>query len=144
MANEAKPEKHYLQLQEIVGHGRDVGEITAWLANSPRSRAHFRVRAENLDKTNRALWNKTQFWHIQGKLYEIKWKAEDKQWRALGFDFEGHFVMVLGCTHKGKVYTPPDWKKTALKRIVEVENGQWGRVEFKHIKEEQPSTGTQG
>lgn len=89
-------------------------------------------------RTNRAQWNKTQFRKIEGELCEIKWKADDIQWRALGFDYEGAFVMVLGCTHKGNVYTPPDWKKTGLRRIKEVKNGQWNRVEYKHIKEEKP------
>ena len=103
------------------------------------ARAIFRVRTENLAKTNRAQWNKTQFRKIEGELYEIKWKADNVQWRSLGFDYEGFFVMVLGCTHKGNTYDPPGWKATALRRIKEVKNGQWNRIEFKHLKEEKSS-----
>jgi len=137
MASEPKPERSYLLLQEIVGSGQGVGEITAWIAQSQAARATFRVRVENLSKTNRAQWNKTQFRKIEDELCEIKWKADNVQWRALGFDFRGFFVMVLGCTHKGKVYDPHDWRKTALRRIAEVKNGQWKCVEYKHLKEEE-------
>jgi hypothetical protein len=139
MATDGQPERSYLRLQEIVGAGQLVGEISVWMSGSPAARAALRVRTENLAKTNRAQWNKTQFRKIEGELCEIKWKADNVQWRALGFDYEGFFVMVSGCTHKGNTYDPPGWKETALRRIKEVKNGQWNRVEFKHLKEEEPS-----
>jgi hypothetical protein len=138
MPKDAQHERSYLRLQEILGVDQTVGEITAWMSDSPAVRASFRVRTENLAKTNRAQWNKTQFRKIEGDLHEIKWKADNIEWRAGGFDYQGFFVMVLGFTHKGKVYEPPDWKKTCLRRIGEVKNGRWKRIEFKHFKEKEP------
>jgi hypothetical protein len=138
MPTEPKTERSYLRLQEIVGSGQADGEISTWIASNAAAKAAFRVRAENLAKTNRALWNKTQFRKIEDVLFEIKWNADNIQWRALGFDYKGFFVMVLGCTHKGTVYNPPDWKKTALRRIREVKNGQWKCIEYKHLKEGKP------
>lgn len=135
-------QKSFLRLQEIRGKGEAVGEITAWLASSAEARAKFRIRTDNLADTPRARWNKKQFRHIEGKLWEIKWKAEDKEWRAFGFDHEGFFVMVLGGFHLGKAHEPRNWKATALTRIAEVTNGQWTRIEFIHIKEEKSNQGT--
>lgn len=45
------------------------------------------------------------------------------QWRVLGFygDKRNEFVVVAVCNHKGKIYSPPDIKKTAVKRKKEIE-----------------------
>jgi hypothetical protein len=94
MAKVAQSAKPSLMLMEIVGAGCTVGEITAWLAGSAEARAAFRVRVVNMALTPRACWHKKQFRKIAGELYELKWKAEKCEWRALGFDYEKHFVMV--------------------------------------------------
>jgi hypothetical protein len=130
----AKPS---LLLMEIIGAGRAVGEITAWLAGSAEARAAFRVRVVNMALTPRPFWHKKQFRKLEGDLCELKWKAENSEWRALGFDYEGYFVMVLGCIHKGGVYDPPNWKKTAQGRIMEVKNGRWKRIPFNHVRSEE-------
>lgn len=139
MAKVAQLAKPSIFLTEIVGAGCTVGEITTWLAGSAEARAAFRVRVVNMALTPRACWHKKQFRKVEGELCEIKWKAEKREWRALGFDYEGHFVMVLGCIHKGSVYDPPNWKNTAQGRITEVKNGKWKRVPFEHIKPGKPS-----
>ena len=95
-----------------------IGVITAWLRQYAAARAKFRVRVEHLAKFPRTEWNKKQFRHLGGGLYEIKWE-DDKPFRALGFDKDRHFVMVLGCTHKDKVYQPSNCIATAKKRMKE-------------------------
>jgi phage-related protein len=138
MTKDNEAGKPSILLQEIVGVGWAVGEITLWLSGSIEARAKFRVRVENMAITRRVFWHKKQFRKIESDLYEIKWKADDQEWRALGFDFEGFFVMVLGCTHKNKVYDPPSWKSTAKRRIAEVKNGKWNRIPFEHVKPKEP------
>jgi hypothetical protein len=134
MAKVTQPARPSLLLEEIVGVGFAVGEITGWLAASAEARAAFRVRVVNMALTPRPFWHKKQFRKLEADLFEIKWKAENCEWRALGFDYEGRFVMVLGCVHKGGVYEPPNWKKTAQGRITEVKNGKWKRIPFEHIQ----------
>jgi phage-related protein len=120
----------YLRLKEIVSSGQTQGEISRWLADYPAARAAFRIRTNNLALTNRAQWNVTQFRHIEGDLWEIKWKTDNLQFRAMGFDYQRYFTMVLGCTHKGRVYTPRDCIKIAVKRISEVKNGSWSLIDY--------------
>jgi phage-related protein len=138
MVNEKQPEpRNYLRLKEVVG--TKGGEITIWLSDKPAPKAKFRVRAENLAIQPRTQWNKKQFKKLGQDLCEIKWESDNVQYRALGFDHEGYFVMVLGCIHKGKVYDPKNALATAEKRIAEVKNGQWDTREYRHLKEEEPS-----
>jgi phage-related protein len=115
-------------LREIVGSRGGV--ITDWLLHSPDVRALLRIRVGNLRKSRRVDWNKTEFRSLGGGLYEIKWNARDVPHRAFGCDHKGCFVLVIGCTHKGKNYDPRKCKDTARKLISEVKNGQWNTVPF--------------
>src|SRR5579884_3667031 len=90
-------------LQEIIAPSSTRGVITAWLEKSSGARARFRVRLRDLRRIPRVEWTKKQFRSLGNGLFEIKWEWEKKQWRAIGFDHKGHFVMVLGCTHKDNV-----------------------------------------
>ena len=49
--------------------------------------------------------------------FELRWTSEKVAHRILGY-FEGPktFVMLVGCTHKGKVYDPPGAFQTMLDR----------------------------
>lgn len=84
----------------------------------------------NLRKTKRVDWNISEFRSLGGGLYEIKWKSGNVPYRALGCDHDRHFVLVIGCTHKGKTYDPHKCKNTARKLIGEVKNGQWNTIPF--------------
>ncbi len=117
-----------LLLKEVVG-ANGKGVITVWLADHPGARAKFRIRVMNLRRIPRTDWKKTQFRFLGGGLAEIKWKHSDKEFRAVGFYRGGFFLMLIGCTHKQKVYAPHDWLNTAKRRKGEVENGQWSSVE---------------
>lgn len=126
-----------LRLREIVkgdkddkGERRDKGEMTKWFAENRGSRAKFRIRVGNLQKVPRAEWNVAQFRNLGEGLSEIKWKFADKQFRAIGFDHEGSFVMLLGCTHKMNVYDPSQCLSTAKRLRKEVQNGEWKTIAF--------------
>src|SRR5437763_1542528 len=109
---------HSLLLQEILGAG-GKGVITAWLAKHPGARAKFRIRVRKLRLVPRVDWNTKQFRYLESGIAELKWDWEKKEFRALGFDHKGYFVMVLGCIHKGKVYDPANWLDTAKTRKAE-------------------------
>jgi hypothetical protein len=117
-----------LRLREIVRG--DIGELSKWFAANVSARAKFRIRVQHLQKINRAEWNKAQFRGLGDGLFEIKWSLGGKQFRAIGFDREGFFVMVVGCTHKMNIYDPQNCLNTAKRLKREVQDGYWRTVEF--------------
>jgi phage-related protein len=116
------------RLREVVKGNK--GEMTGWFESNRGARAKFRIRVGHLQKVPRAEWNVTQFRKLEDGLYEIKWKFADKQFRAIGFDHEGWFVMLLGCTHKMSVYDPSQCLSTAKRMKKEVQNGEWKTIAF--------------
>lgn len=113
----------YLRVRQATD-AQAKGLITEWLRKEGEARARFHVRLKHLAKILRAELNKKQFRHIEDGIWEIKWEAGKKQWRALGFDEDGWFVMVVGCTHKDNVYDPPNCFETAKKRRQETLDGK--------------------
>jgi putative component of toxin-antitoxin plasmid stabilization module len=122
------PGPPYLRLKQIAGIDK-IGVITNWLKKEPAARARFRVRVEYLAKFPETERNKKQFRHLGKGLYEIKWES-GKPYRALGYNEGGYFVMVLGCTHKDKVYDPPNCKTTAARLMEESKNGYWNIIDY--------------
>jgi phage-related protein len=117
-----------LRLKELVGPS-GKGLIALWLSSYPGARAKFRVRVKYLRLTPQVQWNRKQFRNLGSGLSEIKWKYSDKEFRVVGFYRSGHFVMLLGCTHKQGVYDPHNWLQTAKQRKREVENEEWSTIE---------------
>ena len=117
-----------LRLREISRNG--VGRLTTWFSDNRGARAKFRIRVQHLAKIASKDWTWQQFHSLGDGISEIKWKTGNKQFRAIGFDRDGFFVMVIGCTHKMKVYDPPECLKSAIRLKKEVENGEWDIVEF--------------
>jgi phage-related protein len=118
----------YLRIKQLAA-ADGVGVITKWLLPFPAARAKFRIRVENLAQIPRAEWNIKQFRPLGGGIFEIKWEA-DKPFRALGFDRDGYFVMVIGCTHKQNVYEPTNCLTTANNRMKEAKNGYWNIIAY--------------
>ena len=121
-----------LRLAELRKKGAEDGSITIWLGGHSEARANMRARVAYLAKFPRVEWDKKHFHKIKNGdgLSELKWKAEGKEFRTAGYDYKGYFVMVLGFTHKGKVYDPPGWLESAKKNKKDVEHGYWELVEF--------------
>jgi len=63
-------------------------------------------------------------------LGELRWTSEKKEHRLIGYLRAGTFFAVMGCTHKGKVYDPPDALDQASKRKSQIEAGQAKTVEY--------------
>jgi hypothetical protein len=57
-------------------------------------------------------------------LYEIRYKANKRQTRALGYfaDRAGLFIITNICYHKGTVYEPPGAFKTAHTRLKQIQD----------------------
>lgn len=61
---------------------------------------------------------------------ELRWTSGGKQQRLLGF-FDGEtWIALIGCSHKGRVYTPPSCLDTAKDRKKQVERAEVQSVEF--------------
>jgi hypothetical protein len=120
-----------LRLREITG-ADGQGVITSWLARHGEAKARFRVRIGNLSKVPRTDWNKKQFHKLKDAhgVAEIKWEAGNKQFRTLGFDIDGYFVMLIGCTHKDDNYDPSNCINTAIKLKQETERRKHRIIEF--------------
>lgn len=48
-------------------------------------------------------------------LGELRWTSENVKHRIIGFFADGVWYALVGCTHKGNVYTPHDALDTAKK-----------------------------
>lgn len=72
-------------------------------------------------------WNEPHARKIAGKkkLHEVRYKANRRATRALGFFSPGDnlFTITLICYHKGNVYTPKDAIDTAARRAAEIQDG---------------------
>jgi len=121
----------YLRLRQIAD-ASGTGVITEWLRKEHAARAKFKVRMSYLEKIPRTDLNKKQFNYLEDGLSEIKWESDKKTWRAVGFDKDGFFVMVIGCSHKDGVYQPRDWLKTAKQRKKETLEGKWRIIDYVH------------
>jgi hypothetical protein len=64
------------------------------------------------------------------RIWELGFKCENVQYRLLNIFEPGRTVVLLvGCYHKGRVYTPADALKLACKRAKSLEEGDGGRHE---------------
>jgi hypothetical protein len=53
--------------------------------------------------------------------WELRWTVERVEHRIFGYGGPGVFVMLIGCTHKGKIYDPHDAFKTMRDRKAKIE-----------------------
>jgi hypothetical protein len=61
---------------------------------------------------------------------ELRWKSSGKQQRLLGYFSGDSWVALIGCRHKGPVYTPHNCLVTAKVRKAELERREVTTVEF--------------
>lgn len=70
-----------------------------------------------------------EFGRLQGKkwkpLGEVRWKTANVQHRIFGyFGADGVFILLIGATHKQRVYQPRNALDDAAKRYRQVERGE--------------------
>lgn len=69
---------------------------------------------------------------LGGGLSELRWKSGGVQYRILGHRLREHeFLMLIGCTHKQKIYDPPDAFQTAKRRLKEISKKEASYREYK-------------
>ena len=83
---------------------------------------------KNMQRTRK--WESPQWKRLFGGLGELRWIAEKKQHRLMGF-FDGDiFVALIGCTHKDKRYKPDNALNTANDRHAKLKSGQGVRCKY--------------
>jgi hypothetical protein len=72
-------------------------------------------------------------------LLELRWKSGRKPHRILGYQSaDREYTMLVGCTHDGKKYDPPDAFETAVRRRKQIESGEAQAREYQLITDEPP------
>jgi hypothetical protein len=66
----------------------------------------------------KAEWQYPEFVRLEDGLGEIRWKFGKAQYRMIGCHWKDPcgYLLLIGCTHKQRVYNPPDAIGTADKR----------------------------
>lgn len=63
--------------------------------------------------------------------WELRWAAEKVEHRLFGYYGVGKwFIMLVGCTHKGKVYDPHGAFEILDERKTQIENGAGGLIDY--------------
>lgn len=103
----------------------------------------FQRAVEHLAVTPKNQWQEPQAKKLKNEdpIHEIRYKADNRATRALGYFAEDGctFVIVLICYHKGRVYTPPDAIQSAHKRLKQIQNGTASTVPLQVDGEDFPA-----
>jgi hypothetical protein len=103
------------------------GMIAEWSGDvlGIEAQAEFDNLLIELAATPRASWGMPDFKPLGGGIFEIRFKADGRQYRPLGYDGPGphEFTVLVGAYKKMNRWTPPDARKTAVKRRKEIKNG---------------------
>ena len=106
-------------------------KIADWYYSlSPQERADADEFIKDMRKIK--LWKMPQYRHLGGGtgLGELRWRSEKKQHRLIGFFSEGTWFAVMGCTHKQRIYDPPDALTSAAVRKNQIEREEVSTVEY--------------
>src|ERR1035438_4236115 len=79
-------------------------------------RAMFDSLLEVLGKSKE--WKYPEFKFLDDGIGEIRWNAGKVQHRVMGCSWKDPhgYLLLIGCTHKQNIYSPPDALATAKKR----------------------------
>lgn len=117
----------------VLPGGRDA--LTDWYDRQTDSvQGALDVLLEYLEQRTRDEWRRPEFDLLSGKMRdigELRFKADRKQYRILGFfgPLQSEFTLLIGASKKGSQYDPKDALETALKRKNEIiKDGTRGHV----------------
>ena len=65
-----------------------------------------------------------------GNIGELRWTMNKTQHRLIGFFADGAWYALVGCTHKQRVYSPPEALETAKKYKKQIERKEVRTVEY--------------
>jgi len=93
----------------------------------------FAAAVRHLAPTAKEHWDEPHALKLKGRkdLYEIRFKNARKQTRALGHFAGDTFIITVICTHKSRVYDPPESFQTAEDRRVALGKGQASATSLK-------------
>ena len=105
-------------------------KIEEWYESlySEEARTEFDVLLGNLEVLDS--WSKPAFRRLKGSKYkglgEICFIADKIQHRVIGFSGPetGQYTLLIGCTHKQRVYTPANALDTAVRRMRQVKSSK--------------------
>jgi phage-related protein len=113
-------------MEYVTGGGRGV--VTEWYHKelSKAAGAEFDDVLRYLAITPRDDWKRPEYAPLSGGISEVRFKADRKEFRPLGFFLleSRQYVLLIGASKKMKTYDPPDAKKTAARRMKEVVEGR--------------------
>ncbi|MGE0103528.1 MAG: type II toxin-antitoxin system RelE/ParE family toxin [Blastocatellales bacterium] len=96
------------------------GVISQWVAKEIEMGAEIEFHSiiRNLQNTPRELWVRPDYAPFDPEIGEIRFKANSLQHRVFGFFLPEakQYVMLVGCTKKGRIYTPREAEETARNR----------------------------
>lgn len=96
------------------------GVITQWVNKEIEMQAEieFHDILRNLQNTPRDLWVRPDYDTFDPEIGEIRFFSNNLQHRVFGFFLTEvkQYVMLVGCTKKGRNYTPREAIETAYKR----------------------------
>ena len=111
---------------EVVSWGQR-GFVTDWYEKELELEAQeeFDGTLTILAATPRADWDRPPFSPLANGICEIRFFANGKQYRPLGWDGpeKNQFTILVGAYKKARTWKPPDARKIAEKRRTEVLNG---------------------
>jgi hypothetical protein len=102
---------------------------------SPARRAILDVFIDRIAKMND--WPSGICDPLRGRIgfWELRWTAEKVEHRILGYHGSGkEFIMLIGCTHKGRVYNPAEVFDTMVARRAQIESGQGRTSEYRIVR----------
>ena len=103
------------------------GSVAEWCRDelSVEAQAEFDNLLIELAAVPRSSWGMPDFKPFGGGIFEIRFKADGKQYRPLGYDGPGphQFTILIGAYKKMRKWTPLNAQETARKRRREIENG---------------------
>ena len=99
----------------------------------PNNKSDFDTFIKNMAK--QAEWHYPAIDALKGKKYrglsELRWISGDVQHRIIGYTLSDHrFLMLIGCTHKQRRYTPTSCLDSAVDRRKSIERGEARYVEY--------------
>lgn len=105
-------------MEFLTSSGRGV--ITEWYADdlTLEAQQEFDTILRFLAVTPRVLWTRPQYSPLTPEISEIRFRANNLQHRPLGFfrSEAKQYIMVVGATKKGRLYTPREALSTAIDR----------------------------
>jgi len=127
----------YWTFHDYVEGGRN--HIDTWYVNELSDAGRFTLDSllKNTAKTESCLqWS--GFKYLKGEpkkhhIWQLDFIADGRQYRLLGVfgTVRRQAILLLGCYHKGEVYTPPKSLETACKRAQKLRSNMAGTHERK-------------